>query len=111
MDLIITPSEFTKEVLVKTVYTQVDKQTQQKTGQLKLEKPVEVLFEGVDTTIFNGKSSKSILDSVDTDFNFLFVGHWLAGDLGHDRKDVGMMIKTFCTVFKGLQRNNNQVLF
>ena len=60
MDLIITPSEFTKEVLVKTVYTQVDKQTQQKTGQLKLEKPVEVLFEGVDTTIFNGKSSKSI---------------------------------------------------
>ena len=105
MDLIITPSEFTKEVLVKTVYTQVDKQTQQKTGQLKLEKPVEVLFEGVDTTIFNGKSSKSILDSVDTDFNFLFVGHWLAGDLGHDRKDVGMMIKTFCTVFKGLPKN------
>ena len=104
MDLVITPSEFTKEGLVKTVYTQVDKQTQQKTGQLKLEKPVEVLFEGVDTTIFNGKSSKSILDSVDTDFNFLFVGHWLAGDLGHDRKDVGMMIKTFCTVFKGLPK-------
>jgi glycosyltransferase involved in cell wall biosynthesis len=24
--------------------------------------------------------------------------------LGHDRKDVGMMIKTFCTVFKGLPK-------
>jgi glycosyltransferase involved in cell wall biosynthesis len=34
----------------------------------------------------------------------LFVGHWLAGDLGQDRKDVGMMIKTFCTVFKDLPK-------
>ena len=105
MDLIITPSEFTKETLVKTVFTQMDKNTNQKIGELKLERPVEVLFEGVDTTIFNGKSSKSILDSVDTDFNFLFVGHWLSGGLGHDRKDIGMMIKTFCTVFKGLPKN------
>jgi len=105
MDLIITPSEFTKETLIKTNYTQVDKRTQQKTGELKLEKPVEVLFEGVDTKVFNGKCSKSILDNVDTDFNFLFVGHWLAGDLGQDRKDVGMMIQTFCTVFKDLPKN------
>ena len=104
MDLIITPSEFTKETLVKTTFTQVDKNTQQEVGKLQLTKPVEVLFEGVDTTIFDGKSKSSILDSVDTDFNFLFVGHWLAGDLGHDRKDVGMMIKTFCTVFKGLPK-------
>ena len=105
MDLIITPSEFTKDVLVKTVFTQVDKNTQQKVGELKLQKPVEVLFEGVNLDIFNGKSSTSILDGVDTDFNFLFVGHWLAGDLGQDRKDVGMVIKTFCTVFKDLSKN------
>jgi len=104
MDLIITPSQFTKDVLVKTSYDQVDKNTKQKIGQLKLEKPVEVLFEGVDTTIFNSKCSKSVLDSVDTDFNFLFVGHWLAGDMGQDRKDVGMMIQTFCTVFKDLPK-------
>ena len=104
MDLIITPSEFTKETLVKTNYTQVDKNTQQKTGELKLQRPVEVLFEGVNTDVFNGKCSKSILDSVDTDFNFLFVGHWLAGDLGQDRKDVGMMIQTFCTVFKDIPK-------
>ena len=104
MDLVITPSEFTKETLVKTVYTQMDKNTKQKTGELKVLKPVEVLFEGVDTSIFDGKGKSSILDSVDTDFNFLFVGHWLAGDLGHDRKDTGMMIKTFCTVFKSLPK-------
>jgi len=105
MDLIITPSEFTKDVLVKTSYTQVDKNTKQEVGKLELTKPVEVLFEGVDTSIFDGKSKSSILDSVDTDFNFLFVGHWLQGDLGHDRKDTGMMIKTFCTVFKSLPKN------
>ena len=89
MDLIITPSEFTKDVLVKTVFTQIDKNTQQQIGELRLQKPVEVLFEGVNVDVFNGKSSTSILDSVDTDFNFLFVGHWLSGDLGQDRKDVG----------------------
>ena len=56
MDLIITPSQFTKDVLVKSSYTQVDKNTNQKVGELKIQKPVEVLFEGVDTNIFNGKS-------------------------------------------------------
>jgi len=105
MDLIITPSEFTKEILVKTGYTEVDKETKKEIAKLELNRPVEVLFEGVDTSIFNGKSKSSILDSVDTDFNFLFVGHWLAGGLGHDRKDVGMMIKTFCTVFKSIPKD------
>jgi len=104
MDLIITPSEFTKDVLVKTSYSQVDKNTQQVLGEIRLQKPVEVLFEGVDTTIFSSKSSTSVLDSVDTDFNFLSVGHWLGGDLGQDRKDMGMVVKTFCTVFKGLPK-------
>ena len=105
MDLIITPSEFTKEVLVKTSYTQVDKQTNQEVGKIQLNKQVEVLFEGVDLNVYNSKSEFSILEKVDTDFNFLFVGHWLGGELGHDRKDVGMMIKTFCTVFKSLPKD------
>ena len=104
MDLVITPSEFTKDTLVKTSYSQVDKNTQQVLGEIRLQKPVEVLFEGVDTTIFNSKSSSSILDSVDTEFNFLSVGHWLGGDLGQDRKDMGMVIKTFCTIFKNLPK-------
>ena len=104
MDLIITPSEFTKDVLLKTSFTQVDKRTQQQIGELKLQKSVEVLFEGVNLDVFSGKSKTSILEGIDTDFNFLFVGHWLSGDLGQDRKDVGMMIKTFCTVFKDLPK-------
>ena len=105
MDLVITPSEFTKDILIKTTFTQVDRNTQQKVGELKLQKPVEVLFEGVNLEVFNSKSDSSILEGVETDFNFLFVGHWLSGDLGQDRKDVGMMLKTFCTVFKDLPKN------
>jgi len=104
MDLIITPSEFTKETLSKTSYTKVDKQTNKEVGKIQLDKPCEVLFEGVDLNVYNSKSEFSILDKVDTDFNFLYVGHWLAGDLGHDRKDVGMMIKTFCTVFSSIPK-------
>lgn len=107
MDLIITPSEFTKDVLIKTSYSQVDKNTQQVLGEIRLQKPVEVLFEGVELDVYDSKyNGTDILENVDTDFNFLFVGHWLGGDLGQDRKDVGMMIKTFCTVFKDLPKKN-----
>ena len=107
MDLILVPSTFTKDVLEKTSFAETDKRTGQKIRDIKLSTPVEVLFEGVNTDIFNGvlvEVEKPILDSVDTDFNFLYVGHWLGGDLGHDRKDVGMMIKTFCTVFKNFPK-------
>lgn len=107
MDLIIVPSEFTKETLETTSYTQMDKRTRQPVGELKIHKPIEVVFEGVNLDVFNSKSKDTeILDDLPTDFNFLFVGHWLQGDVGQDRKDVGMMIRTFCTVFKNTPKKN-----
>jgi glycosyltransferase involved in cell wall biosynthesis len=103
MDLVLVPSDFTKQVLEKTSFAETDKRTGQKIRDIQVNVPVEVLFEGVDTSIF--KSVKTdFLKDVDTDFNLLYVGHWLSGDLGHDRKDTGMMIKTFCTVFKNLPK-------
>lgn len=109
MDLILVPSNFTKQVLEKTSFAETDRRTGQKIRDIQVQVPIEVLFEGVDTDIFTGKvnlrESNDILKSVDTDFNFLYVGHWLSGDLGHDRKDTGMMIKTFCTVFKNLPKD------
>lgn len=109
MDLILVPSNFTKQVLEKTSFAETDRRTGQKIRDIQVQVPVEVLFEGVDTDIFTGKvnlrESNDILKSVDTDFNFLYVGHWLSGDLGHDRKDTGMMIKTFCTVFKNIPKD------
>jgi glycosyltransferase involved in cell wall biosynthesis len=102
MDLIIVPSNFTKQNLGGTVYQQKDNTTGQIVGEIKTTTPIEVLFEGVDTEIFSKVTGKDILENVKEDFNFLIVGHWLKGDLGQDRKDIGMAIKTFATVFQYL---------
>lgn len=100
MDLIIVPSNFTKQNLGGTVYQQKDQATGQIVGEIKTTTPIEVLFEGVDTDIFSKGTGKDILENVKEDFNFLIVGHWLKGSLGQDRKDIGMAIKTFATVFQ-----------
>ena len=101
MDLIIVPSEFSKKVLEGTVYDEKDKQTGQVIRQFKITKPIVVLHEGVDlSTYLKPKVDVDVLEGIDSDWNFLFTGHWLKGDLGKDRKDVGMMIQTFCTVFQ-----------
>jgi len=105
MDLILVPSEFTKKVLESTSFSEVDKRTNQKIRDIQITKPIEVLFEGVDLDIFGKKAELDVLKEIQTDFNFLFVGHWLSGDLGEDRKDVGMLIKTFCTIFKNTPKD------
>ena len=104
MDLILVPSEFTKQVMAGTVYQHQDQNTKQVVGETKLTKPVEVLFEGVDVDIFDKGNGNDVLSNVKEDFNFLIVGHWLKGDLGQDRKDIGMAIKTFATVFQYLPK-------
>jgi glycosyltransferase involved in cell wall biosynthesis len=108
MDLILVPSKFTKEVLQKTEFSEVDKRTGQKVRDIKITTPIEVVFEGVDLDIFKKPTNTDnvdILEGIQTEFNYLFVGHWLAGNLGEDRKDVGMLIKTFCTVFKNIPKD------
>ena len=110
MNLIIVPSEFTKGNLGGTVYQQKDQTTGQIVGEIKTNTPIEVLFEGVDTEIFSKGTNKSILDNVKEDFCFLIVGHWLKGSLGQDRKDIGMAIKTFATVFQYLPKEKRPAL-
>ena len=107
MDLVLVPSQFTKSLFDKTQYQEQNKQTGEVIRTFKVEKPVEVLFEGVDVDRYVNfpKPKVDILEGVGTDFNFLFVGHWLRGNLGQDRKDVGMLIKTFSTVFKHLPKD------
>jgi len=101
MDLIITPSEHAKKSLVGTIYNEANPQGQL-IRQHKIEKPVEVLFEGFNESDFGTDTVAKInvLDEVKEDFVFLFVGHWLRGDEGEDRKNVGMMIKTFAMAFR-----------
>ena len=112
MDLIIVPSEHSKKSLVDTVYNEADKQTGQLIRQIRVEKPVEILFEGFDENDFGTDEVLHIteLDAIKEDFAFLFVGHWLRGDLGEDRKNVGMMIKTFAMAFKNEKKKPALIL-
>ena len=69
----------------------------------KLEKPIEVVFEGVDTEVYKHLESKDIsldLRKIKESFCFLFVGHWMNGAMGHDRKNVGLTVKYFFDAFK-----------
>jgi hypothetical protein len=102
MDLIIVPSEHSKKSLVDSVYNEANQQTGQLIAQHKIQKPIEILFEGFDEEDFGTDIVAHVteLDQIKEDFAFLYVGHWLRGDLGEDRKNVGMMIKTFAMAFK-----------
>ena len=102
MDLIIVPSEHSKKSLLDSVYNEQDRNSGQLIAQHKITKPVEILFEGFDENDFGTETITHVaeLDEIKEDFAFLFVGHWLRGDLGEDRKNVGMMIKTFAMAFK-----------
>jgi glycosyltransferase involved in cell wall biosynthesis len=103
MNLNIVPSNFSKEVFVKAAYEK--RHENGMTEKVALNKPIEVAFEGVDTNIYKktGEPSEEIdaaINAIPEDFCYLFVGHWLQGDLGADRKDIGMLIKVFSEVFK-----------
>jgi glycosyltransferase involved in cell wall biosynthesis len=73
-------------------------------GSLELTTPVEVLFEGADTDIYKVIESHQVknidLSSIKEDFCYLFVGHWMQGDFGEDRKNVGLLVKAFFETFK-----------
>jgi glycosyltransferase involved in cell wall biosynthesis len=102
MDLNLVSSVHSKEVFKNT-------QAQEQNGRIiKLEKPCEVIFEGVDLNTYFEISDEDLpendvitsLDEIDESFAFLFVGHWLGGEFGEDRKNVGKMIKVFLETFK-----------
>jgi len=115
MDLILTSSEHSKKVFVESVWEKRDQQSNQVIGVLKLEKPIEVLFEGVDldTYFVTDDINKTVDDQlrgIKENFSFLFVGHWLGGDFGEDRKNVSAMIRIFLEAFKGKASHNQPAL-
>ena len=115
MDLLVVTSEHSKKGFTDISYDAIDNKTKQKTGVLKLEVPVKVLFEGLDLSMYckTNVIEPTIvneLKDIKNDFCYLFVGHWLKGDMGQDRKDIGMMIKAFCEAFKKKAAKNRPAL-
>jgi len=99
MDLILTSSEHSKKVFESTSFEAIHKQTNQK-STIKINTPIEVVFEGVDINTYFQKSSTLDLSDIKESFCYLLVGHWMQGDYGQDRKNVGFTIKSFLETFK-----------
>ena len=108
MDLILGSSNHSLFALKNSKYEQKNK-AGQKVGIIELTTPTDVLFEGVDLEKYFHIEPKDLpktelvesLDTIDEQFCFLYVGHWLRGAIGEDRKNTGLMLKTFLETFKG----------
>lgn len=104
MDLTLTSSNHAKQVLLQTSYARKENSNE----QVKIIKPVEVLFEGVDLNKYFHIKDEDLpetdlvldLDGIEEEFCFLYVGHWLQGELGEDRKNTGKMLQIFLETFK-----------
>jgi glycosyltransferase involved in cell wall biosynthesis len=108
MNAIFVSSVHAKTVLEATTFAKKDDPN----FQIKLQKPVEVLFEGVDLNKYFHISDEDLpetdlvsdLDEIEEDFCYLYVGHWLQGEIGEDRKNTGKLVQVFLETFKGKKK-------
>lgn len=102
MDLVLVSSEHAKKVFQESKFNVQDNRTGQVTGTVELQTKMEVLFEGADIEKYTPLALPVKLDLVEIDesFCYLVVGHWLPGEVGEDRKNIGYTIKAFLETFK-----------
>lgn len=100
MDLIITSSDHSSRVLSNTSYVYNNM-------PLKIERPIETLFEGIDTTVFKKIKKEEIpsnilnfMSQIKEDFVFLVTGMWTTGNAGYERKNFFNTIRLFAETFK-----------
>lgn len=118
MNLTLVSSQHAKTVFETSTFTQQDQNTGQVVRHIKLERPVDILFEGIDLTKYSFIEDLNIpetdlvaaLDSIPESFCYLFVGHWLPGIIGEDRKNLGLTIKTFLETFKDKKKKPALIL-
>ena len=92
MQLVIVPTTFTKTVFENTA----------KQHNKLITTRIEVIPEYFDETIYNNNvtGQLSVLDQITESSAFLSVGHWLQGQLGEDRKNIGGVIHCFFETYK-----------
>lgn len=107
MDLLLVSSKHSVESFNRSKFDIKDDKTGKITDSIKLTTKMEVLFEGADIAkYFPIPPSTSLtemeqtLDSIPESFCFLTTGHWMQGEFGEDRKNMGYTIKTFLETFK-----------
>lgn len=94
VDLLVVPSKHSYDSFVNTTYHGNDGST------LKLDVPIQVIHEGIDTTVFNTEACQPY-DIELPAFTFIHVGLGLDKPLGEDRKNITHLVKWFCERFKG----------
>ena len=110
MDVNFVSSEHSKKAFLNSVYEKQDN-NKRVIGEIKVEKPIEVLFEGADLTTYFSTNKPSLVDlKIKESFAYLFVGHWMQGQIGEDRKNVGLLIKAFFETFKNKSKKPALIL-
>jgi hypothetical protein len=110
MNLILGSSEHTIKVLKDSKFEKRDQQTNQLVGNIEWNGDSEVIFEGANTDVYKPVKSTFDLSNIKEEFAYLFVGHWMQGQLGEDRKNVGLLIKAFFETFKNKSKKPALIL-
>jgi hypothetical protein len=110
MNLILGSSKHTIEVLKNSKFEKRDQQTNQPMGIIEWKGDSEIIFEGADVETYKPTKSNFDLSSIKEDFAYLFVGHWMQGQLGEDRKNVGLLVKAFFETFKNKSKKPALIL-
>jgi glycosyltransferase involved in cell wall biosynthesis len=118
MNMTLVSSNHAKQVFLSSTFEQRDQATNTLIKTVKLEKPVEILFEGADLNKYfhipdDELPSTELVDNLDTikeAFCYLYVGHWLQGEFGEDRKNTGLLIKLFLETFKDKKKQPALIL-
>ena len=110
MNLILGSSKHTIEVLKNSKFEKRDQQTNQVVEIIEFKTDSEVIFEGANTEVYKPIKSTFDLSNVKEEFAYLFVGHWMQGALGEDRKNVGLLVKAFYETFKNKSKKPALIL-
>jgi len=110
MNLILGSSEHTIKVLKESKFQKHDQRTNQTIGTVEWNGDSEIIFEGADIETYKPVKSTFDLSSIKEDFCYLFVGHWMQGQLGEDRKNVGLLVKAFYETFKNKSKKPALIL-
>ena len=110
MNLILGSSEHTIKVLRESKFEKRDQHTNQSIGIIEWKGDGEVIFEGADIEKYKVAESNFDLSAIEEDFAYLFVGHWMQGQVGEDRKNVGLLVKAFFETFKNKKKQPALIL-
>jgi hypothetical protein len=110
MDLNFVSSEHSKQVFLNSIFEKRDPKSKDIIEKIKINKPIEVLLEGADLSTYLPTTSTFNLDSIKEDFAYLFMGHWMSGAIGEDRKNVGALIHYFLDTFKNKKKTPALIL-